>query len=124
MNSAKKSRLRRTPSVVLALLIAIGACLKLSGIPEMVDHYSDLGLVHLLPVFALLEIGFVTLYLIPRTMKLGFLLLTGYFGGAIATELSHGNPFAAPLIILALVWAATWFRNPAVFTPNPEPTTV
>jgi hypothetical protein len=44
-----------------------------------------------------MEIAFAVLFVVPATMKLGFILASCYFGGAIATELSNDalkvNPF-------------------------------
>lgn len=44
-----------------------------------------------------MELAFATLFVIPATFKLGFVLGSCYFGRAIATELSHNalkvNPF-------------------------------
>ena len=35
----------------------------------------------------------IIFYVIPRTSILGAILLTGYLGGAIATNLRAGSPF-------------------------------
>jgi hypothetical protein len=47
-------------------------------------------------------------------MRIGFLLLTAYFGGAIATEITHGG-FIAPIAILTIVWIAAYLRKPEIF---------
>jgi hypothetical protein len=36
-----------------------------------------------------MEIAFAALFLVPATMKLGFILASCYFGGAIATDRSY-----------------------------------
>ena len=58
------------------------------------------------------------LYLIPRTAVLGAILLTGYLGGAVATNLRLENPLFTntlfPVYFGILVWAALWLRIPAV----------
>jgi hypothetical protein len=46
-------------------------------------------------------------------------LLTCYFSGAIATELSHGLPFNAVLPI-TLIWIAAFLRDPSIFLPANE----
>ncbi|HET8935736.1 MAG TPA: DoxX family protein [Polyangiales bacterium] len=55
------------------------------------------------------------LYLIPRTALLGAILLTGYFGGAIATHLRVGNPLFShtlfPIYIAALFWVGLYLRD-------------
>jgi hypothetical protein len=52
------------------------------------------------------------LYAIPRTSVLGAILLTGYFGGAIATHLRLGQPtFVVGLSIAILAWLGIYLRD-------------
>ena len=55
------------------------------------------------------------LYLIPRTSVLGAILLTGYLGGAVATNLRLHNPLFSntlfPVYFGVLVWIALWLRE-------------
>jgi DoxX-like family len=54
------------------------------------------------------------LYLIPRTALLGAILLTGYLGGAVATNVRVGAPLfniTFPVFIGALLWGGLWFRD-------------
>jgi hypothetical protein len=53
-------------------------------------------------------------------MKMGFILLTSCFAGALATELSHQVTLNA-LTPLVLVWVATFLRDRSVFLPSPDP---
>lgn len=56
------------------------------------------------------------LYLVPRTAVLGALLLTGYLGGAVATNLRLENPLFShilfPVYFGILVWISLWLRDP------------
>ena len=58
------------------------------------------------------------LYAWPRTAVLGAILLTGYFGGAIATHLRAGSPIFSHLLFgfyLGLtVWGGLYLRDPRV----------
>lgn len=54
------------------------------------------------------------LYLIPRTAPLGAILLTGYLGGAVATNVRVGGPLfniLFPVFLGALLWGGLWFRD-------------
>jgi hypothetical protein len=56
------------------------------------------------------------LYAVPRTSVLGAILLTGFFGGTIATHLP-GKDALLPHIVIALVlgamtWGGLWLRDP------------
>lgn len=58
------------------------------------------------------------LYLIPRTAVIGAILLTGYFGGAIATHVRVDNPLFShtlfPVYIAAFFWVGLWLRDERV----------
>ena len=55
------------------------------------------------------------LYAVPRTAVLGAVLLTGYFGGAIATHVRLGNPLFShilfPVYLGLLIWAGLYLRD-------------
>lgn len=53
----------------------------------------------------------VVLYLIPRTAILGAILLTGYLGGAVATHVSHSEPWFAPVIFGSVLWLGLLLRD-------------
>ena len=62
-----------------------------------------------------LEFVIVLLFLVPRTSTVGFVLMIGYMGGALATNLTHGftHMEALPIyIIFVLLTISAWFRNP------------
>lgn len=52
------------------------------------------------------------LYAVPRTSVLGAILLTGYFGGAIATHVRLGQPtFVVGLSFAVLAWLGIYLRD-------------
>jgi hypothetical protein len=55
------------------------------------------------------------IYAIPRTAFLGAILLTGYLGGAVATQVRVDDPwFVFPAFIGVLVWAGLFLRDDRV----------
>jgi hypothetical protein len=55
------------------------------------------------------------LYAIPRTAILGAILLTGYLGGAVATNVRAQQVIfniVFPAVFGALVWLGLWLRDP------------
>jgi len=55
------------------------------------------------------------LYLIPRTIFLGSLLLTAYLGGAVLACVRMHSPIgldAVPIIFCILIWVGTFLRDP------------
>ena len=54
------------------------------------------------------------LYVIPRTAILGAIVLTGYLGGAVASNIRAATPLfniAFPLLFAVLIWAPLVLRN-------------
>ncbi len=55
------------------------------------------------------------LYAIPATSVLGGILLTGYLGGAVCTNLRHGDPLFShvlfPVYFGILVWGGLYARD-------------
>jgi len=60
-----------------------------------------------------LALGIPTLlHVIRRTEFLGLLLLTAYFGGAVATHVRTGTPFWFPIVFAAILWIGYALRSP------------
>ena len=110
-----KTRITWVFAALLSLGIAIGAVLKLTEFPPLVAIYSKIGVAQYLKVLGSAELIFLMLFLFPRTMRIGFFLLTAYFGGAMAVELSHGGYFLMPGIILAFIWIVAYLRDASLF---------
>ena len=52
------------------------------------------------------------LYAVPRTAFIGAILLTGYLGGAVATQVRVEDPwFLFPAFFGALAWGGLFLRN-------------
>ena len=60
----------------------------------------------------------VAIYLWPRTAILGAILLTGFLGGAVATNLRVGNPLFThilfPTYVGLMVWGGLYLRDARV----------
>jgi hypothetical protein len=63
-------------------------------------------------ILGVIEILSVLLFLYPRTAILGTLLLSSYFGGAIATHLQHNQGIMFPIILESLIWIGACLRLP------------
>jgi hypothetical protein len=83
---------------------------------EALKGTVDLGFqAHHLPILGTLGLISILLYAFPRTEFLGAVLLTGYWGGAIATHLRMDNPLFThilfPVYLAILAWGALWLKN-------------
>ena len=98
-----------------ALIIALLGVLKLVGNRQVVQELTALGVGRHLRVLGVMELAFATLFVIPATSKLGFLLASCYCAGAIATELSHDALKANPFVPIVLLWIGAFTRDRSIF---------
>jgi len=99
-------------SILVSLLFAMSALMKLRGGAEVMQGMAHLGLPEsLIMPLAILEISCVLIYLIPATSVLGAILLTGYIGGAICTHLRVGDPFYMQIAIGLFIWLGLYLRE-------------
>jgi hypothetical protein len=114
MCNRKKQNLKMVPTFLVVALLVISGGLKISGLHPMILHFVQLGIDGVLPLLGSAEILFAFLLLFPLTGKTGVLLLTAYFGGAIAVEIPY-HMVAGPAIFLILIWIAAFVRHRSLF---------
>lgn len=117
MNKTKKI-ITIAMTAIASLMVIFSGIMKFSHSEQVVDTMTKVGVIDYINLLGFMEIAFTALFIFPKTMKIGFILLSCYFAGALATELSHGGPLLNPIIPLALVWIATYLRDPSVFLPE------
>ncbi|ANZ27257.1 MULTISPECIES: DoxX family protein [Rhodococcus] len=86
----------------------------------MIDLGFDPDLNYVIGVVLLVCLA---LYLVPATSILGAVLLTGYLGGAVATNMLNEMPLFStilfPVYVGVLVWAGLYLRDPVVRSVMP-----
>ena len=118
MCNKKKSLGRKLPLYFITAMIIVSGSLKITGMHPMLDHFTEMGLgPGLIKLLGIAEIIFSLLFLVHSTSRIGLLLLTAYFGGAMAAEIPF-HQVAAPLIPLVFVWVAAFIRQPSAFLPT------
>ncbi|RCR71482.1 DoxX family protein [Larkinella punicea] len=118
MNAKTKRIITILFTVIASGMVILSGVMKLMGNTEIVKSMTNAGVGPYIPVLGIMEIAFAGLFLYPKTMKLGFVLLCCYFAGAMATELSHGGPLAGAVMVMVLVWIAAFLRDKTVFFPT------
>ena len=117
MNSSGMLWTGRVLTALFALFIlAASVAPKLAGATVVAETLSQLGWpTHFGLMLGLIELGCLVLYLVPRTSVLGAILMTGFLGGAMATQVRVGSPlFSHQLfgIYLGLfMWGGLWLRD-------------
>jgi hypothetical protein len=103
-------------SVLPALMLLLGGVMNLTKAPAAVEGAVKLGF----PESVVFGLGVVVvicviLYLIPQTAVLGAILLTGWLGGAVASHVRAGDPWAhiiVPPVFGAILWLGLYLRDP------------
>jgi len=85
----------------------------------VIDAFARTGWpIHLASTVGAILLVCTALYLGPATSVLGAILLTGYLGGAVATNLRLENPLLThtlfPVYFGVLIWIGLWVRDPRV----------
>src|SRR5215470_14444272 len=116
MNNNLKLWMSRILTGFITAALLATASMKIAHVPpQMVDGLKRAGIPEnaVVPI-AVLELICLALYLIPQTMVLGAVLLTGYFGGAIVVHIIGGESVLPLLMIGLWVWGGIYFRLPAL----------
>lgn len=115
MKNKTKLVVTRAFTGLVSLIIIMSAISKLAFVPQLVDIFSKIGLLSYLRILGVAELAFLSVFLFKSTRKLGLLFFTGYFGGAMAVEMSHGTFFIAPATILTLIWITAYLHDETMF---------
>jgi DoxX-like family len=112
-NSPMRLWAGRIISALPALLLLFSGTMKLLKVPAVIEGMAHYGYPeHLIVFIGMLEVGCTIVYLIPRTAILGAILMTGYLGGATATNVRVGDPsFIGPILADVFVWAGLFLRD-------------
>ena len=105
----------RIITTLAALFMLFDSVMHLLKPAPVVEAFARLGL----PLSLSVPLGTIALicvafYALPETSVLGAVLLTGYLGGAVATNLLVRDPLFEtifPVLIGVLVWAGIFLRD-------------
>ena len=106
----------RVMSGLVVAFMTFDGVMKLLKVGPVVEGTEKLGYPQstIVPIGLLALIG-AALYLVRRTSVLGAIFLTGFFGGAIATNVRVENPLFShvlfPTYLAALMWGGIALRN-------------
>lgn len=102
----------RVLSGLVSLFLFVDGGARLSGVAPYIEAMTRFGYAaELAPWVGLTLLICTALYAVPRTAVLGAILVTGYLGGAAATQVRVGDPwFLFPVALGAMAWAGLWLR--------------
>jgi hypothetical protein len=103
--------------VAIAVLFMIfDGVLHIMNPQAVVDGFISLGYSDSLAIpLGIIELICLLFYIIPRTRVFGAILLTGYLGGAVASNVRIGSPFFSnilfPVYIAILLWGGLYLLD-------------
>lgn len=98
-----------------AFLFIVTAILKFTTPAAEVAKSAPAGMAEKMFYLGILQLLCVALFLIKRTMNLGFFLICSYLGGAMAVNLTTGQDAVPPAIFLALFWIGVYLKQSDLF---------
>lgn len=111
----------RVLSALVVLFLLFDGIIKVIPLPVVTETLVQLGYpasVALDRGLGVLTLACALLYAWPRTSVLGAILMTGLFGGAMATHLRVGSPLFSHFLFGAylglMAWGGLWLRDKRV----------
>lgn len=111
-------RTARTLQALVVLFLLFDVFGKFTRPEPVVSAFARQGMpIAFAPLIGTLLLVLTVLYVIPRTWVLGAVLLTGYLGGACATNMRAGfSPFETlfPVLFGIVMWVPVYLLEPRV----------
>jgi len=109
----------RIVSAVPVLFLLFDGVIHILRIPAVVEGFAKAGFpISTAVPLGIIEIACIVLLVIPRTSVLGAILLTGYLGGAVATNVRQQLPIFGyvlfPVYVAVFIWGGLWLRDDRV----------
>jgi hypothetical protein len=106
----------RIVTAIPVLFLTFDTVMKFLDLAPVAESFTRLGYpTSSASTIGSLELVCLALYLIPRTARVGLVLLTGYLGGAVASHLRVGDPLLThilfPTYVAALLWIGLALRD-------------
>ena len=110
-------------TVLAVLMTVLSGTMKLIGSPDVISMLTTMGVTQHVTILGILQLTFIALFAYPPTLRIGFILLSCYYSGALATEVFQGTTFNA-IIPLGLIWTAAYLRDSTIFLPQKKSTPI
>jgi DoxX-like family len=106
----------RIISALVVLFLIFDGVTKVMKVPAVMEATARIGFpANLIVGIGTLLLACTAVYVIPRTSILGAILLTGYLGGAVVTNLRAGSSLFGetlfPVYFGVFVWAGLYLRD-------------
>ncbi len=101
---------------IVTLFLAFDSIIHMLTIAPVTEAFAQLGYNPSIAFYlGIIELICVILYVVPRTSVLGALFLTGYLGGAVASNVRVEAPWFStilfPIYVAILMWGALYIAD-------------
>ena len=119
-----ESKTRRAVNIaaiaIPSLMVVFSGILKVLRSQQAIDTLSQYGVADYVTILGIMELLFAGLFVYRKTMRLGFILLSCYFAGAISAELSHQALSTKPFVPLVVIWIGAFIKDRSIFLTTSE----
>jgi DoxX-like family len=111
--SSKRMWTGRIVSALPVLALGFSAITKILRVDAVLQGMAHYGYPeHVIVPIGIVELLVAIIFAIPRTSFLGAILITGYLGGATATNVRIGDPSYLMTVLLGvLAWVGLYLRD-------------
>jgi DoxX-like family len=116
MNQSKKTTwISYVMQGLVSAMMLMGAVMNLTKSEMAIKGAVEMGYSEsVLPILGIIALLSVGLYLWPKTTFYGAILLTAWYGGAVATHVIKGDTLSTtimPVLFSFASWLALWLRG-------------
>lgn len=109
--------MKKVTIIIFYLAIAytlLSGTMKLIGGDDIIERLKSSQIEHLRIPLGVSQLLFISLFAIPSTFRIGFLLISCYYAGAIAVEIVNQQSLNA-LLPIVLIWMAAFLKDRTMF---------
>src|SRR5690348_11212832 len=104
MVTKTKNRIGWVLTALVGFAMAFSGFSKVMNMEMIAAHLKEMGVGQYTQLLGVVTLLFAVLFFYPKTMKIGFLLLSCYWSGAVAVEFSHGTIGPGLVALLVILW--------------------
>ena len=98
-----------------AIMTLIGIAEKLLQTQHLIENFQPLGILEYSRILGVFDLIFATLFFIPKTRKIGFILSSCYLAGAMGEHISHHVSPIQPVSLMVVFWITAYLWDKSIF---------
>jgi hypothetical protein len=97
-------------------VLIMGGTMKIIGAEpaSVMAFLNKAGFGPYITILGVAELLIAAVYILPKTQRIGFLLASSYYSGALAMEISGAQP-PVSIVFILLLWISMFLKNKTMF---------